>query len=62
MDTFDLLNDPVAKAYKQDLRAEVNQIFLLDERFQNHISGEQLCNQIWDILGEGAFQSSCFML
>lgn len=62
MGTFDLLNDPVAKAYKQELGAEVNQIFCPDERLQNHISGEQLCNQIWDILGKGTFQSSCFML
>lgn len=57
MGVYDLVNDPIVKAYKQKLRAEVNQIFHLDERFQNRISGEQLCNQIWDILGEG---TSCF--
>lgn len=53
MGMYDLFNDPISKAYKQKLGAEVNQIFHLDERFQNHISGEQFCNQIWDILGEG---------
>lgn len=34
MGMCDLLNDPISKAYKQKLRAEVNQIFHLDERFQ----------------------------
>lgn len=47
MGMYDLLNDPISKAYKQKLRAEVNQIFHLEERFQNLISGEKLCNQIW---------------
>lgn len=64
MGTFDiyLLNDPVAKAYEQDLRAEGYHIFRLGEIFQNHISGHQLYKKIWNILGEGIFQSSCFML
>lgn len=46
MGTFDLLNDPLAKAHKQELSAEINQIFHLDGRFQNLVSGEQLCNRI----------------
>lgn len=39
MGTFDiLLNEPVANAYRQELRSEENRIFCLEEMVQNHKS------------------------
>lgn len=47
MGTFDTqLNEPVANVYRQELRSEEKHIFCLEERVQNHKSGEQFGSHI----------------
>lgn len=56
MGTFDTqLNEPVANVYRQELRSEEKHIFCLEERVQNHKSGEQFGSHITGHSWEGNF-------